>query len=119
MSSGAIPMKTASDAQAAKSTKVKVEAVVNPETGKASTRYAAFSEVKWGPTVLMYLNAIKENVDNIAMKDIMDQSQRYARAVEREEDDATVPETDLDDERAHLAEGSSESEDEPEDMAYD
>lgn len=88
---------------------IKLEPMVNPETGKSSSRHTAFSEVGWGHTTLAYYNSIK-GLDSDTMKTIMDEAMQYAKAAERDEDAASVPETiDLDDERANLVEGMDPS----------
>lgn len=94
-------------------TALKFEPVVNPATGKSSTRHAAFSEASWGSSARQYLKSINR-IDNIKMKHIMDAAQRFSKAAERLEDQMDVPETD--DERGNLEEGSATSD---EDYASD
>lgn len=77
-------------------------AMVNPETGKESSRHTAFSEVTWGRVTHRYLATINRELDDEDMKKIMEEAATLARAYDDGDGDES---SGTDDERAHLAKG--------------
>ena len=80
--------------------------LVNPETGVESTRYTAFSDNTWGKATRGFLKTLNKKVDDITMKQIIDDAATYAKAAD--DGDLSSGSVDLDDERAQLTEGSDD-----------
>ena len=53
--------------------------MVNPDTGKESTRHATFSETTWGKTAKTYLKSIETQLDDSTMELIINQVISYAK----------------------------------------
>lgn len=79
--------------------------MVNPETGKESTRHTTFSEITWGKTTGKYLKSIKTQLDDSAMESIISQATSFAKSTTGI-DDGWESSGSMDDEHALLAEGS-------------
>jgi hypothetical protein len=92
---------------------IKMPPVINPETGRISTRHTAFSEVSWGKPTRQYLASINKNVDDAAMKKIIDEAIEYSKASA----DGAELESGSDNDRAQLPNNGSDSEDEFDDDA--
>lgn len=78
-------------------------AMVNPDTGKESTRHTTFSEITWGKTTGKYLKSIKAQLDDNAMDLIICKAILSAKS---NVDDGSESSGSMDDERALLVEGS-------------
>jgi hypothetical protein len=98
----------------AKTTKkaIKLPAMINPETGRQSTRHVAFGELSWGKPTRSYLESIEKNVDDNAMEKIMDEAKEFSKVSRGENDESTAGSFDPDDERANLQDGSGVSSEE-------
>lgn len=77
--------------------------MVNPETGKESTRHTTFSEITWGTATNKYLKSIKKQLDDSAMESIVSQATSFAKSTI---DGGWESSGSVDDERALLVEGS-------------
>ena len=77
--------------------------MVNPDTGKESTRHATFSETTWGKKAKTYLKSIKTQLDDRAMELIINQATSFAKS---NTEDSSESSGSMDDERALLVEGN-------------
>jgi hypothetical protein len=82
---------------------IKLPTMVNPETGKESTRHATFSEISWGKTTGKYLKSINKQLDDSAMESVISQATSFAKSTI---DGGWESSGSMDDERALLVEGS-------------
>ena len=85
---------------------IKLPTMVNPETGKESTRHATFTEITWGKTTCKYLKPINTQLDDSTMESIISQATSFAKSTI---DDGWELSGSMDDERALLAEGTDGS----------
>jgi len=83
--------------------------MINPETGKQSTRHTAFSKLSWGKPTWSYLELIEKNVDNITMEKIMDEAKEFSKASRGANDESAAGSFDPDDDCANLQDGSGSS----------
>ena len=72
--------------------------MVNPETGKESTRHTTFSEITWGKTTKKYLRSVTAQLDDAAMESIITKAATFAKSSLPVDDGAESS----DDERALL-----------------
>lgn len=110
---GAITIAAVRESQKMKKA-IKMPSVVNPGTGKETTRYMAFSEVSWKMPVAYYLKTINSKIDDAGMKVIIDKATAFAKVVGDDGGDSSDLDED-EDERAQLTEGSGSSDIEIED----
>ena len=89
---------------------IKMPSMVNPETGKESSRHTAFNETTWGRVTRSYLTTINRELKNEDMRKIMDEASAIADVYDNDGDGDES--SDTDDERAHLAKGLDEDDDE-------
>ena len=54
--------------------------MVNPDTGKESTRHTTLSETTWGKTAKTYLKSIETQLDDSTMELIINQAISYAKS---------------------------------------
>lgn len=78
--------------------------MVNPDTGKESTRHATFSETTWGKTAKTYLKSIETQLDDSTMELIINKAISYAKS--NIEDGSESSGSTIEDERALLVEGA-------------
>ncbi|OJA15089.1 hypothetical protein AZE42_13664, partial [Rhizopogon vesiculosus] len=98
---------------------IKLPAMINPETGRQSTRHVAFSELSWGKPTRSYLESIEKNIDDDAMEKIMGEAKEFSKASHGENDQSAAGSFDPDDECANLQDGSGSSSEESGDDAED
>lgn len=103
-STGAITVQKLQDAKASK-TAVRLPTMINPKTGRETSRHTAFSELSWGAPTSAYLASIHKTVDNITMERIMEEAKEFSRA-SGGDDDSAQGSFDPDDDRANLEDGS-------------
>jgi hypothetical protein len=84
---------------------IKLPTMVNPETGKESTRHATFSEITWGKATGKYLKSIIKQLDDSAMESIISQATYFAKST-TDIDGGWESSGSIDDERALFVEGS-------------
>jgi len=90
--------------------------VINPGTGKQSSRHTAFGDLGWGHAMWVYLQSINTKLDTHAMHIIMDQVKEFANVSQNPRDSesksAFINGVNMDNDQAQLADGSGSSSDE-------